>query len=826
MIEQLKISIASKTWFWSLRAWLQKIAFFFERTAYAKTALLTKAEINGLILGSFFWIGVKSLFWVFLFLAMLNYVESLVAGRFTFMPSLSSDDREFNIEQLRLYGQLLTAIFSIYFATVGIILSSGYTRLRRDIIQMLTNEQVGSVYSKVLVLSAIFCLLATALPSFGFNPGILVYTVGTILMLLSALALFPLGQRLFNFFDLNQLIHSELLPSLVRDIKYATNPRNSISLANHHSKAARRAIEQLSYIDSYVKADRVSLKYNLPALTDDYTFLLQHYVRRKHTIDQNSYWFPRRIVHKQWFLAGDMATSSAMNTRSQQLMVEERPDYEWLEKEIASKLVGHFELALGAGDLALALKLIDRFSIRASSYAEQLQFEDGMRELTEFKQILVSAFDSINDAPDEESSKAKIGLADTWATFGSNLCLETLRRMLTFEKELQKYFDADDWSRKSLRNLPAFLQVELAPIVKRIEFEMEVEGRRLSKPRYLQQLAIQKLLRHYSKILPSISHYFEHELPEFVEAMTQLRMSKAATQVVLSSLHTHWKLASFWLDEVANMVERYKEYQHYSEEHYRLPEIDISEMIEQLSKAREDAISSLGNPEIVGHIFDAEQDDDLPDHFGQIYFELAEACINAIEQNDEHKLDKVFPMFFSLAILAADSKFPDPSLKVNDEFRLHLISSVINDLASVLGFAILYGAYFGNEKLSEDVLQKFHTLVEKATNKQKYLKRMLLLSDLSSFSMSASPRGLIRINWKMAFEHQAREDGYADQMMFSEGKQHSNVLVREFLSSLSDASHLFFAKEVLPNLDIADFKVDHRITSLARRLNEDGDGDE
>ncbi|MBF4385383.1 hypothetical protein EA848_16730 [Vibrio anguillarum] len=32
------------------------------------------------------------------------------------------------------------------------------TRLRRDIIQMLSNEQVGSVYSRVLVLSAMFCL--------------------------------------------------------------------------------------------------------------------------------------------------------------------------------------------------------------------------------------------------------------------------------------------------------------------------------------------------------------------------------------------------------------------------------------------------------------------------------------------------------------------------------------------------------------------------------------------------------------------------------------------------------------------------------------------
>lgn len=817
MIEQLKISIASKTWFWTLRTWLQKVTFFFERSVYAKTALLSEAGSNGLILGSFFWIGVKSLFWVFLLLALLNYVENFLAGRFTFMPSLSSDDREFNIEQLRLYGQLLTAIFSIYFATVGIILSSGYTRLRRDIIQMLTNEQVGSVYSKVLVLSAIFCLLATALPSFGINPGILVYTVGTALMLLSALALFPLGQRLFNFFDLNQLVHSEILPSLVRHIENAANQRNSDSLANHHSKAARRAIEQLSYIDSRVKADRASLKYNLPALTNDYTLLLQHYFQRKHTIDQNSYWFPRRIVHKQWFLAGDIATSSAMNTRSQQLMVEQRPDHGWLENEIASKLAGHVELALGTGDLDLALKLVGRFSFRAWCYAEQLQFEYGMRELRKFKEILVDAFASMDATPTEEISKVKIGIADTWATLGSNLCLETLRRMFTFEKELQKFFEADDWSRKTIRNLPAFMQLELAPIVDRVDFEMEMEGQRLSKPRYLQQLAVQRLLQHYSKIIPSIVDFLQKEIPDFTLAITKLKMPRAATQVTLSTLHSLWKLAA-WLDELDGLIKRYQQYRHYNGEPYKLPEIDIPELSKKLARARDEAIASLSNPDIVGHIFEGGHDEDLPDHFGQIYFELGEACISALEQNDEHRLDKVFPMFFALAVIAADLKFPDPSLQVNQEFRLLLISSAMNDVASVLGFSILYGQYFGNERLSEGVLKQFDEMIGRRPDKQKYLERMLLVSDSQRFTMSAAPRGMIRTNWKMAFEHRVREDGYGDQMNFGRNKQHPNHLIREFLRSFSDASHLFFAKQILPRLETPNFEIDHRITSLAKRL--------
>ena len=157
-------------------------------------------------------------------------------------------------------------------------------------------------------------------------------------------------------------------------------------------------------------------------------------------------------------------------------------------------------------------------------------------------------------------------------------------------------------------------------------------------------------------------------------------------------------------------------------------------------------------------------------------------------------------MFIFLAFLAANSKFSDPSLDVNDEFRFHLISTVINDLASVLGFAILYGAYFDNEKLTESVLAKFNTWIdEHAIDKQQYLKRMVLLSNPYSFSMSASPRDLIRINWKMSFEHRARHDGFGDQL---------------------EASHLFFAKQVVPQLEQIDFEIDHHITSLERRLRE------
>ena len=398
MVDWFKIWVTSKSWFWKFRTWLGRIAFAFERSAYKRSASVSKAKASTRILGSFTWIGVKSLFWVILCLAILVFVEGYVRKNLSWFSPLIVGDTKFNIEQLRLYAQLLTAIFSIYFATIGIILSAGYTKLRRDIIQMLTNEQVGSVYSRVLVLSAMFCLAATALPSFGFKPGLFVYAGGTILTLLSALALFPLGQRLFNFFDLNILVRSEILPSIARHIEGAANSKNSNSLANHHSKEARFALEQLSYINDRVKSDKEGLEDNLPALTDGYTALLLHYLQRKHTIDQESFWFPRLSKHKQWFFAGDTATSMALQTSSQQPLIEEKPDHQWLENDIVDKLAGHIEIAFQAGEFNLALKLIGRLSTRISDYAARFQFEIGMQEIKRFKEIIEQAFASLNPA--------------------------------------------------------------------------------------------------------------------------------------------------------------------------------------------------------------------------------------------------------------------------------------------------------------------------------------------------------------------------------------------------------------------------------------------
>jgi len=216
----------------------------------------------------------------------------------------------------------------------------------------------------------------------------------------------------------------------------------------------------------------------------------------------------------------------------------------------------------------------------------------------------------------------------------------------------------------------------------------------------------------------------------------------------------------------------------------------------------------------------------LPDHFGQIYFELVEAAITSLERNDEKQFEKILPMVLSLCVLASDVKFANPELELTDEYRLHLVSTAINDLTSVLGYAILYGAYFEKPALSELATQKFATLLEQVADKPAYLKTMLVLSNLMGASIGSSPRANIRFGWKHEFERRAREDGYGSRYQYGEGKRHKDPTIDVFLHSYADASHLFLATQVLPMIEPLDFKIDHQIVELARELAENKLGSE
>lgn len=83
--------------------------------------------------------------------------------------------------------------------------------------------------------------------------------------------------------------------------------------------------------------------------------------------------------------------------------------------------------------------------------------------------------------------------------------------------------------------------------------------------------------------------------------------------------------------------------------------------------------------------------------------------------------------------------------------------------------------------------------------------------------MNASPRDLIRTEWKMKFEALLRDAGYNDRYS-SYGPKHPSQIVDEFRGGYYSASDVFFALHVLSDVDRSDVKINHQITNFKSRI--------
>lgn len=817
LFDGLKIWSMSKLWFWRGRKQLSELSFRTEKFIYHKKTNISSFASRARITRELIFIGIKKFTFVGLALIGLEYAEYFSEMRFDLKPWPSASQYDSYNNQLEFYAVLLAAIFSIYFATIGIILSTGYARLKREIISLLISEQVGSFYTGTLIFSTAFCLSATALNVWDYQTGLFVYVAGSVLTLISILTLFPIGQRLFNFFELSPLIDGEIVPKITKNIDYAVIQKGSISFQNHFFKEAKSYLDLLYYIDGQLEKDHGNRNQNIQLLINKYSNLLCFYLDRKHRIPEQSYWFPRKRMHHDWFLAGDTATSMAISTSSQ-IEPKEEPNSDWLEEKLLNQIYFHLESALEKQDFELALDLLMPMTARCSKFAQGLYFSVGIADIRKVR-LLIEKYLPDASGQDEEQSQLIMAIADAWTAIAHNFCLETLRRMILLDGELEEFFQKGNWSRQSASGLPTFIQSSISYLFSRVELEKQIEGQRQSQPKYLRQLTTKSLLETYEEIFSTIADFQTLETTAFTNKLIEAGQLKAATQTILSSLHAIWKLPN-WYKELQTLSEKYISYQHYDEPEYQLPQIDFEKFIKGFEAERTNLIKLLADKGIAGHLFELElHNPEIPDHFGQAYYVLAEECFRALDENDSEMLNAIFGSFFALAFLASNFKFQTKEFKTNEEFQLHLISTVYKDIATILGFAIVYSEYYDNQKLKDVPFAVWDSYLSKLDDKKSFLTGLIRIADSYNFSRRASPRDLLRTSWNIKFNQRARSDGYGDRHSINKAKEHTSEIVNAFVgSSYYNASDVFFALHVIDELEETKQEANNQINSFKREL--------
>jgi hypothetical protein len=262
---------------------------------------------------------------------------------------------------LSVFAQLAGVFLGLYFASIGLLVSTVYAKAPGDIRNLFIAEKTGNFYIKIIIqLCAVSTLLMT-LQSATIIVGMTSLVYISLLALLSILSFVKIANRAFNLYNPAAFL-DHIVSDLMRYLKAITPGsifwKNS-SLQNHYRELAQSTIKTFHSIlrimndKDFNESQNESLKY----LSKTAIQLFNHYISIKNGIPQNSYWFRRNHEYPDWFTASESSIDLSIRT-STSLYPNEVIDYLWFETELNTIFEMCFKLMLENNDLVGTRSLV------------------------------------------------------------------------------------------------------------------------------------------------------------------------------------------------------------------------------------------------------------------------------------------------------------------------------------------------------------------------------------------------------------------------------------------------------------------------------------
>lgn len=806
----------TNTAFWRTRALFSKVAFQADRFSSslkkdAEKLSYTRSVYRELLSISIKGIAAACLF-VFAVEAVEHFAAPVIAHHTPNWIVLSPTSSDF----LSIVGQIGAIFLGIYFATFGIILSSSYSQIRSDVVDLILREKVNNIYSSYLINLTILCLISIALGYLGYETGYTIFFTVLLGGLVAILCIFELGKRLFLFFDVSRLVDAEILPEVTQLISEASSSgRRSIHLDAHRQKVVEQRLSTLRYL-SFNSSNALGQSAK-PNWKVDRAFagLLIFYAGERPKIPAESYWFKRTEKHPEWFFESDSSTSMALQT-DMHLFPKQEIDERWFEDALLDGLLASFRQNLELEEYSSAQRTLQYAQTASEAIASLLIADEGIEFLQRFSGI-VRDHEGAPELPlDGRKAKSTIqeislhlGLAQASYMFS----YEYIRSTILFAEKLEELSNGIDWARPSFSGFPAPVLARLQNTKTRIEFERVVEGRPLMPAAYVTQLVAKDFTAAIKEGLDSLVKEMRRTTTEAIDSLISEKREHLATPILLSSFRSATQFAQF-MEHLGRALESVYALEVYPE--YEITKIDTAALQEEFLKLRSDLLNQLASIPIVSFLAsDLGEAEELPDYFGQSYFMLAEECFKACRENDTGRFRKLFLAFGILAQLAF-SRFEDKKGRVTDEYFLSLLGTIAEDMLALTGYAIAFGEVYENDAFKSEADNVWKRLLTNVKDRQAYLRWIITISSAMQESFYAGPRNIIRTQWSMNLNHTLRDLGFDDGIGYDYGsKQHPSAIVRCVsgigMSRPSEAAVLFLLLDKvegefeLPRA-VADFK--------------------
>ena len=587
-------------------------------------------------------------------------------------------------------AQVSGVILGLYFATIGVVASTSYGDVPRDLRSVLIKDRVGGFYLGMIGFTLGACLFGLGARALGFFPGSITVAMLALLSIASVLAFFPLGKRVFLF-----LSPEELTRSLMDEIRTAVISVNAPgilskdqSIQAHHQKIAAQKLNALEEM-VFVSSDRSHSVSALKVIGRNAGLLLCWYLETKQPIAMTSQWYKKAYKHPSYLLIEDYQIRLALLSGTR-VSLEEKPDRLWLERRIG-EIIQRVIVAIVKDEnnwssLDEILELFYEWIKRSAHQFRVPEMEMGFQIATRIERVIHAQSVELSKIDDDHRL---YGLA-IWDGFacaipsaagGLNKRLETLNP----DQLLNKATTAAISESLPIGEFPPNLRAIIECLRLNLSFERDVEGCIHTPKWFLQHHTARFLSVDIKTTFESLLNKTEQWFPSQAKSLREEGTAEVVVVVVQRGLEAVSKL-EIGLKRTSHKMEVLKNWRWEKAIGEEWPSSNINQWQERLRVLRWNLINELVF--VTPLIPTTPPTGSLPDSFGFAYITLCDATIRTLENMDADTFDRIYPVLVPTS-LKAFSRVTSELAKSPAENALYFSVNVLLDVLDISGYAYL-----------------------------------------------------------------------------------------------------------------------------------------
>lgn len=651
---------------------------------------------------------------------------------------------------------LFTAFITIYFASISILASTSYLKLPTQTKSLIWKEKGNYFLYNYLMALIVIAIILSALNSFGYDTGYIVFIATVLLSLFGMMAFVFFTVRLFGFFSPVSLLEAYLVPNIQNLIEQITvNRKQFLELQNH----CQRLVESdLTLIENIIRTEfsdkSIETAHSgeeVEKLIKQLFQVLTYYSSRKQSIPLDSLWYKKRSKHKSYFEVDYHSEINLTHQLDTTMVAAEIPDLMWLEKKVAtilelifshifltknyrlcgialSSLQAHLELIIEQADHNTAIFILENLAPKLQNFILDIN--------PKFQEIGGNSIDS--------SALESLAIADYYGCIFISAILGYRKRI---EGLCGKIEGVDFSSKKGLyaQNFPSEIIARLEDLQKRLKFEIAVEGKITSQKYYIDQLVATAVLDFVNKVPDKVLKLLDWGIIKFIAKLIEQKnflMLLPLFDRVLEAINKAFSFAN-QLEKDENEIAKFIKVKDIS--HIRT---NVEDFRKKLMEHRRVVLENFPKFSAIS-FFISKHDSTIPDYFGNYYFRLSQICVEAMVKNDSELFLKIFPAYFLHSFSVYDylvGKFNENNS--NKEYWGVRISDVLMNLFIISGYALIYRE-IGQKEIWQVVDNQWKCAPEilKRENLKDAMHTMIQIASCNN-SFYASPTNQIRFEWE------------------------------------------------------------------------------